>query len=101
MSDEYNWKSDPNVFLDMKVKYAMLLGFLQGCVFAGMKTDSKEYHDVMTQVDDMILEFVGDIYNCGWDEQHPTVNHLVETADKWLNDQFPVPEIENENEKTD
>lgn len=90
-----DWKSDPNVFLDMKVKYAMLLGFLQGYAYAG-KMGTPEYTEVLTKVDDEICELVAEIFNCGWAGEKPTLQEIVDVCEVWLDERFKVEGIKNE-----
>jgi len=94
-----NWKNDPNEFMKMKIRYSGILGVLQGALYLIQQIepllDEKSvekmhsiYSDLYVKSEEEIEEITGDIVNCGYIDQQPDINWIVE--DQFLQEKFPV-----------
>lgn len=83
-----SWKSKPQVFHNMKIEYAMLIGFLHGIAYA--RQNDVTYEEMYDLLIEHLQERRGDIINCGEGCTSPSLSFIVEDAADFLDSIAPL-----------
>lgn len=82
-------------FLELKIRYGMLLGFLHGFLYAEkLNPDIKEttaFLDAFKIVEEQLGEILAETFNKGEWDNGPTIEQIINDTD-FLQELFPVAE---------